>query len=303
MLDLRRLQVFREVANRGSFSAAALALAYTQSSVSEHVAVLERDLGVTLLDRSSRPVRPTDAGSLVLRHADPLLDQAAAIEEDLAALTRGDAGRLRLAAFQTAWTSFLPTAVAAYGRARPAVELSLALSEPDESLRALRAGEADLAVTYHFDDQPDASRFKARHLLDDGYRVALPAGHRLERRPSVTLADLAQEGWVTPPAETPYTRFLEDLCRESAGFTPRIADAVPDIAMGMPRVAAGLAITLLPALSLRHPHPGVVIRPVAGAPVRRVLAVWRARGRSPTIAPMVTALVEAAGGVVTRQVR
>src|SRR5581483_8273824 len=108
MLDLRRLQVFRAVATRRSFSAAALALSYTQSSVSESVAALERELGVTLLDRSSRPVRPTPAGDVVLGHAETLLGQAAAIEEDLVALTRGDAGRLRLAGFYTAWSTFLP---------------------------------------------------------------------------------------------------------------------------------------------------------------------------------------------------
>lgn len=294
MLDLRRLQVFREVAERGSFSSAALALAYTQSSVSEHVAALERELGVTLLDRSSRPVRPTHSGAAVLRHAEPLLEQAAAMREELAALTRGDTGKLRLTAFQTAWTSFLPRAVAAYGRTHPAVELTLDLSEPDASLRALRAGEIDLAVTYHFDGQPDPERFTVRHLLDDGYRAVLPAGHRLARRREVAFADLAGEDWVTPPPENHYTRFIGDLCREYGGFTPTIAYPVPDIVMAMPLIAAGLGVTLQPALSLRHPHPGVAVRPVAQAPARRVLAVWRAQTRTPTVAPMVATLREAA---------
>ena len=96
MLDLQRLQTFRKVATLRSFSAAALELSYTQSSVSESVATLERELGVTLLDRSSRPVRLTPSGELVLAHAETLLTEATAIQTDLAALTRGDVGRLRL---------------------------------------------------------------------------------------------------------------------------------------------------------------------------------------------------------------
>jgi DNA-binding transcriptional LysR family regulator len=294
MIDLRRLRVFREVATRGSFSAAALALAYTQSSVSEHVAALERELGVTLLNRSGRPIRPTDAGAAVLRHAESLLEVAAAMDEELAALTRGDTGILRLAAFQTAWTSFLPGAVAAYRRTHPAVEVTLDLAEPAASLRALRAGEIDLAVTYHFDGEPDPSRFRIRHLLDDGHRAVLPAAHRLARHRTVTLADLAGERWVGPRVDDDYTRFFAEFCRQHAGFTPTVTYPIANIAMAVPLVAAGLAVTVLPGLSVRHPDPHVAVRPVAGAPARRVFAVWRARGRTPTIDPMVAALREAA---------
>src|SRR5690242_16180522 len=148
MLDLQRLQIFRTVATMRSFSAAALELSYTQSSVSEAVATLERELGVTLLDRSSRPVRLTPSGEVVLAHADSLVAQAAAIEVDLAALTRGDAGRLRLAGFHTAWSTFLPAAVAEFTRAHPGVQLDLEQLDPPAALRQLRAGELDVAVIY-----------------------------------------------------------------------------------------------------------------------------------------------------------
>src|SRR5436190_12078676 len=92
MLDLQRLQIFRKVATLRSFSAAAMELSYTQSTVSEAIATLERELGVTLLDRSSRPVRLTPSGEIVLRHAEALLAQASAIETDLGALSSGDVG-------------------------------------------------------------------------------------------------------------------------------------------------------------------------------------------------------------------
>src|SRR5215469_7880241 len=105
MLDLQRLQTFRKVAELRSFSAAALELSYTQSSVSEAVATLERQLGVTLLDRSSRPVRLTPSGEVVLAHAEALIAHAAAVEIDLVALTSGEVGRLRLGGFYTAWST------------------------------------------------------------------------------------------------------------------------------------------------------------------------------------------------------
>src|SRR5437588_7078447 len=110
MLDLRRLRIFHAVATRRSFSAAALALSYTQSSVSEAVLGLESELRVTLLDRTSRPIRITPAGEVVLAHAETLLGQINGIEQDLAALSHGDAGRLRLGGFYTAWSTFLPVA-------------------------------------------------------------------------------------------------------------------------------------------------------------------------------------------------
>ena len=130
MIDLRRLHVFRAVATQRSFSAAASALNYTQSSVSQHVTNLERELGVTLLDRGARPVRLTDAGEIVLDHAEDLLGRAATIERELAGLAGGEAGTLRLGGFFTAWATFMPAAVAAYSRDRPRVQLDLRQLEP-----------------------------------------------------------------------------------------------------------------------------------------------------------------------------
>src|SRR4051812_40580719 len=119
MIDLRRLEVFRAVAQQRSFSAAAAALNYTQSSVSQHVTNLERQLGVTLLDRTARPVAPTAAGNVVLRHAEELLGRASSIERELGALAGGETGHLRLGGFFTAWATFIPAAVASVRRRAP----------------------------------------------------------------------------------------------------------------------------------------------------------------------------------------
>jgi DNA-binding transcriptional LysR family regulator len=299
MLDLRRLQTFHAVASHRSFSAAALALSYTQSSVSEAVAALERELRVTLLDRSSRPVRVTPAGEVVLGHAEALLGQVAAVEEDLAGLTRGDTGRLRLAGFFTAWSTFLPGAIAAFSRAHPRVTLELDQLDPPAALRRLRAGELDVAVIFRFPpgdpaDDP-GERLAATHLAHDPYALAVPARGALARRRGLAVADLAGEDWCTAPLDSPATDIVRRFCREHGGFEPRLTYPTDDVAMAQPLVAAGLAVALLPALNLARSDPGVAVRELPRTPPGRdVWCVRPAHRRLPATAAMVEALTVAA---------
>jgi DNA-binding transcriptional LysR family regulator len=299
MLDLRRLQVFHAVATRRSFSAAALALAYTQSSVSEAVGALERELGVTLLDRSSRPVRLTAEGQVVLEHAESLLGQAAAVEADLAALTQGETGRVRLGAFFTACSTFVPAAVAAFAAARPRVRVQLDQLDPPAALRALRAGELDVAVTYAFGGgDPGAepgARLMATRLGHDPYALALPAAGPLARKPQLAVADLAEASWCTAPLGSPPTVAVQELCRRHGGFEPRLDYPTDDVAMAQPLVAAGLAVAFLPALELARPHPGVAVRTLPHAPPGRdVWCVRPANRRVPAAPAMAAALAAAA---------
>lgn len=299
MLDLRRLEVFRSVATRRSFSAAALELSYTQSSVSESVATLERELGVTLLDRTSRPVGLTPAGEMVLAHAEDLLGQASAVQADLAALTSGDAGRLRLTGFYTAWSTFLPDAVAAFSRAHPGVRLQLDQDDPPAALRRLRTGEIDLAVIFRFGggdpaEDPDAGLVSTR-LAHDPYALAIPAQSPLARKGRLQVADLAQVSWCCAPSGTPATLALQRFCREHGGFDPKLDYPSDDVAMAQPLIAAGLAVALLPSLNLTRPHPGVAIRELGQAPPGRdVWCVGPLHRRLPAARAMVQALLRAA---------
>jgi DNA-binding transcriptional LysR family regulator len=155
MLDVRRMRVLREVAQRGSFSAAAEALSFTQSAVSQQIAALEREAGVVLVERSARGVRLTEAGEAVVRHADQILGRLAEAEAELEAIAGLRGGRLRMAAFESAAATIMPVAIAAFAKAHPAVELSMTLLEPEESVAALRAGDIDLAVTFGAGKQED----------------------------------------------------------------------------------------------------------------------------------------------------
>jgi DNA-binding transcriptional LysR family regulator len=298
MLDLRRLAVFREVAEQGSFSGAALALDYTQSVVSHHVAQLERELGVTLLERGRRPVRLTPAGERLHAHAGTILGAARTAEADMRAVAGLEAGTLRIGAFLTACTSFVPAAVGAFTREHPQVDVRLDQLEPPASLPRLIDGELDLAVVFiqQGDPEPDP-RLAGTKLADDPFRVALPPGHRLARRRDVALADLRDERFSAPRPQRgglQYRAMIEDLCRD-AGFTPNFAYAVEDVTVARSFVAAGLTVAIVPDMTIAHPRPDVAVKPLRGiAPFRTVHVMWMRDRRTPGIEPMVAALAAAA---------
>src|SRR5829696_2990245 len=180
MLDVRRMRVLREVARRGSFSAAAEALSFTQSAVSQQIAALEREAGTTLVERSVRGIRLTDAGRALVRHTDAILGRLAEAEAELEAIAGLRGGRLRMAAFESAGATLMPLAIAQFSSLYPEVELSLSLAEPEESLPQLRSGDLDLAITFDAVPEPPARDGVQRdHLLEDPMYLVLPARHPL----------------------------------------------------------------------------------------------------------------------------
>jgi DNA-binding transcriptional LysR family regulator len=303
MHDLRRLRAFHAVAESGSFSAAALALGYAQSVVSHHVAALEREFGVTLVNRRTRPVSVTDAGARLLRHATAVLGQVTAAEDELRAVAGLQSGTLRVGAFLSACNSFVPAAVAAFEVAHPGVEIVLVQVEEPEGLRHLRSGELDLVVVWRewqasngTGDARDES-FDQIPLADDHYRVVLPPTHPLAQEDEIHLGELSGERFNAPPAEgftLPYRTMLERLCLE-AGFEPNIAYVLRDVTVARAFVAAGLCVSLMPELTLPGPHTDVVVRPIRGIdPFRSVYATWLGTRRVPAVAAMVRYLADAA---------
>src|SRR5947199_10791771 len=137
MLDVRRMRVLKEVAAKGSFSAAAESLAYTQSAVSQQIAALEREAGLQLVERSARGVHLTEAGRVLLGHADDILRRLSDAEAELEAMAGLRGGRLRLVAFPSAGASIMPEAVARFRERHPAVEVTLAPADPDQAAQPL----------------------------------------------------------------------------------------------------------------------------------------------------------------------
>lgn len=295
MLDVKRLKVLREVSARGSFSAAAEALAYTQSAVSQQIAALEREAGTVLVERNARGVRLTEAGRALVRHADVILARLADAEAELEAIAGMRGGRLRMVSFPTAGATIAPRAIARFRERHPGVEVTLAPREPDEGLEALKAGECDIALTVEAGFEPIVDRaIERRHLLDDPFYVCVHAGHRVAAKACIRLSDLADESWILgTTGRCPDGLVLERAC-QGAGFEPRVAFQSDDYVAIQGFVAAGVGVCLIPDLALVAVRDDVVVRCLTGRPiVRRVLAATLAGGYvSPAAAAMLEILEE-----------
>jgi DNA-binding transcriptional LysR family regulator len=283
MLSLTRLNILREVVQRGSFSAAAEALDYTQSAVSQAVARLEAETGAALLVRDRRGVRATVAGATLLGHADAILAQVRAAEDDLAAVLGVRGGRLRLASFPSAGSTLIPQAVAAFRRLHPDVELSLGEGEPAEIAPRLRAGEFDLALLFEFPGaEQQSTGLATTALIHDPMWVALPVDHKLARKHNLALIDLRDQDWVQTSARSACARHVISVCRE-AGFEPRVSFESDDYDTVQGLVAAGVGVALIPRLALSHRRPGLVVRRLA--PENPVRSVFAATPRAPGVLP------------------
>jgi DNA-binding transcriptional LysR family regulator len=294
MLDVKRLNIFREVVANGSFSAAADALDYSQSAVSQAIQTLEGEAGVPLIDRSRGGVRPTTAGAALAGHIGGILAQLEAAEEEIAAIAAGRGGHLRTASFPTAGATLMPRAIAAFRASHPGVEVSLAEGEPEEIGPRLRSGEFDLAMLFEFEGVGEhlTAGLRRFELFDDPLHLALPAEHRLARRDAAPrLEDLREELWVQTSATSPCARHVVRSCI-AAGFEPRVSFESDDYLTVQGLVAAGVGVALIPQLALSSVRDDIVVRPLApGSPVRKVFAATpRAASATAAVATMLDIL-------------
>jgi DNA-binding transcriptional LysR family regulator len=297
--DSQRLRTFALVLDLGSVSAAADVLGYTQSAVSQQLAALEREAGLALLDRSQRPLRATPAGTALRPHAERVLaalGAADAVVEDL----RGGVARLRLAAFPSALSSFVPAAVRDLRRGHEEVVVEVLQLETQEAIERLRSGGADVAVVHHIPGVavPDASGLRRVPLVTDHLCVVLPEGHRLARGDEVSVAELEDEPMILPRRDTPAGRFrslVEHLCAQ-AGFSPRVAYELDDLPAAQAFVAAGIGVVLMHALTLGTLPRGATARPLAERPAgsRGVEALAPGAAASPVADSLLDGLRRAA---------
>jgi len=295
MLNLGRLQVLRAVVERGSFSAAADALSYTQSAVSQSIARLETETGAQLLVRGRRGVTPTPVGLTLVAHAERIFAEVTAAQEALAEATGRRLARLRVASFASGGATLMPLAVARFRRRHPDVSLTLVEGEPEEIVPRMRAGELDLALLFSFDGASSGrgarspAGLRAVTLLDDPMQLILPPDHPLAARSRVDLRELRTEPWVQTSVASACARHVVRCCA-AAGFSPDVAFESDDYDTVQGLVAAGVGIALVPRLALATAHPGIVARPLHPAsPVRRV-TVATASGVRP--APAALAMIE-----------
>ncbi len=291
MLGVWRLQLLREVGRRGTVRAAAEAMSISPSAVSQQLRVLEAEAGLALLEPDGRGVRLTDAGRMLVRHADEITRAIDAAEAELAASRAEITGALRIAAFPTAARAILPEAIARLGRDHPRLTVTLRDLETAESLAALRLDEVDLAVVDEYDD---ATRIvepavELVGLGSDPLYVAMP-GERDAQASPVPLPSLAGEAWIMDTEASSIRGALTRACAR-AGFAPRVRSACRDYSVIIALVEAGLGVAVLPGLALRDRAVRARVAPLAPPMERRVLvAVKPGRRGHPAIAATLAAL-------------
>ena len=279
-LELRYLQSLRAIAETGSFHAAADELEYTQSAVSQHVAALEAVVGLRLVERGRgrRKIELTEAGTLLLRHADAIAARLSAARADLQAYAAGASGILRVGTYQSVGARILPTLLSRFSMSWPGVEVQLRESYDDQRLLGLiESGGLDLAFAVL--PLPDGP-FDYVELLHDPYVLMVAAGSPLARREAgPALSEIAEQPFIGFSA-CRSTLIAEAYLRRN-GLEMRIVFRSDDNGTVQGLVAAGVGAALVPTLTVDADDPRVVLLPVDVPPREITLAWHRDRHRSP----------------------
>jgi DNA-binding transcriptional LysR family regulator len=286
MVTLIQLRVIDAVRRHGSVTAAAKELCYTQPSISHHLSRLEAQLGAQLLQRVGRGIRFTAAGRLLADRAAEIIGRVDSATAELSALVGLNAGRVRLAGFNSVMSSLLPQAATVLAEEHPGLELGLTDAHPEDALRQLRAGHVDVAVIFRYDDSaPEDDSVRLTHLLDDPLYLLTTGG-------GTTVAEHAHTPWIAGCERC--RSHLVELC-ERAGFSPRLAYTTDDMVVMQSLVAAGMGVTTIPGLALRaHRHPAITATRLPVPPRQIFAATYGEPPDPPATAALVAALLRAA---------
>ncbi|AYF73858.1 LysR family transcriptional regulator [Nocardia yunnanensis] len=269
--SLTALRVFREVAERGTLTAAATALGCTQSAVSRQLAALERAAGTPLVQRRHDGVRLTPAGRIVARRAAAVIDQIDATARELAGLP-DERATVRLGWFASAGAAIVPAAFTRLRGTHPGITVVGREGSTPALIRALRAGTLDLALVASAPPyrplDAETPALQVQVLTERGLRVAVPADHPLARADHLDVADLRGQAWIAGPGDDRSMGVWPGLDER-----PHIAHTVRDWLAKLNLVAAGCGLTTIPASLAPACPPGVRVLPVRGGPVeqRRLL--------------------------------
>jgi DNA-binding transcriptional LysR family regulator len=284
MLDVRRVLLLVEVAERGSLSGAAEALMITPSAASQQVSRLEAEVGQPLLHRLPRGVALTDAGQALTERGRAIRRELRGAQADLESVARLDQGTLRLGSFPTASASLLPLALTRFSRKHPGMHTSVRSALLAELLELLHTGEIELALLWDYEwNRIAEDSLVIEHMLDDPTVLVVPANSDLLEKPDISLADLASQEWIIRADNHPVAEVLRRSCR-LAGFEPNISYESHDYQEAQAMVAAGLGIAIAPRLALtnrRHDVRLVSFATDVPAPTRRIMLA-RTANRIPT---------------------
>jgi DNA-binding transcriptional LysR family regulator len=286
VVTLVQLRVIDAVRRYGSVTAAAKELRYTQPSISHHLSRLEAQLDARLVQRVGRGIRLTAAGRLLADRAAEIIGRVDSATAELAALVGLNAGRVRLAGFNSVMSSLVPQAASVLARQHPGLALGLTDAHPEDALSQLRAGHVDVAVIFRYDDTtPEDDGVRMTHLIDDPLYLLTTGG-------GTTLAAHARTPWIAGCERC--RSHLVELC-EKAGFSPNLAYTTDDMVVMQSLVAAGMGVTTIPGLALRaHRHPAITATRLPVPPRRIYAATYGEPPDPPATAALLAALAHAA---------
>lgn len=299
-MDVRRLQLLRELADRGSITAVAQATHRTTSAVSQQLKLLEAEVGVALTERSGRGIVLTGAGLALAdtaRHIAVAIESAEALWDEF---TQSPRGSVSVSAFPTAGQMLLPGVLLAL-RDEPGLEIVVTDHDMPLPDFAQLTPDYDIVIA---DSQGIPAHWQERGLrvvplMTEPFDVALPVGHRLVEKAVVRAVDLIDEDWIGAPLGYPYDRVHERLAA-AVGREPRIVQRIMDNLIVERLVAAGVGIAILPRFTTRSHGNGIVTRPISGLPAeRQISALLRAdRAERPSVRRVIDLLQREAARVV-----
>src|SRR5918911_321139 len=296
--DLRRLRLLRELEERGTLWAVAGALGYSPSAVSQQLDVLEREVGVPLLEKAGRGVRLTDAGRLLSHHAGVLLSAAEAARADLASLTGEVRGTVRAGGLQSATRHVLIPALTRMLVDHPQVRVEISELELEQALPELRLGTLDVVISDEYDGhprpRPAGLRFDVLH--EEPLKLALPAAHPCAAHGGpVAIAELRDDVWADAGPSTGHHALVLGICRSLGGDEPDLRHHSNDADVQLELVRSAGAVALMPALTLPAVDPALAVRDVAETVIsRRLVLVTRDSPVAPALGTFLAAVREQA---------
>jgi DNA-binding transcriptional LysR family regulator len=252
MLEIRRLRLLRELSIRGTIAEVSDALSYSPSSISQQLSLLENETGVKLLRKVGRRLQLTPQAEVLVAHTDELLDSMERAEADLASTQQAVAGTVRLAVFQTAVLSLMPSVLRELRQDFPHLRVEMVQHEPETALRETWARDFDLVVAEQYPGHaaPHYATLDRKILAHDAIRLALPArdeGMPAEFHHVTSIEAAAGLPWVMEPRGAASRHWAEQACR-TAGFEPDVRYETADLQAHVRLVESGNAVALLPDL-------------------------------------------------------
>ncbi|MFD1212909.1 LysR substrate-binding domain-containing protein [Arthrobacter sp. GCM10027362] len=284
MLDVRRLRLLRELKIRGTLAEVASALNFSPSSVSQQLALLEKEAGVELLRKTGRKVQLTPQAEILVEHTAAVLDRLEQAESDLAASLVTVTGTVRLAVFQSAALALMPEALSTMSTEYPEVRIEMIQREPETALHETWARDFDLVVAEQYPGHaaPHYPELDRKKLTTDAIRLAVPP-KVLDRYGITSVDDAVGAPWVMEPRGAASRHWAEQACRQ-AGFEPDVRYETADLQAQIRLIESGNAVAFMPDLVWTGRETACQLLELPGKPRRTVFtSVRRASAHRPAI--------------------